>query len=73
MSIQNGRWIREQAVNHRIIGLFSDQQVEDSIISHVFFWFDQDHGVSCEFKIFDDANSVILDRKSLIQLLSRLA
>jgi len=34
MSIQNDRWIREQALKHRMIEPFSEKQVASGVISY---------------------------------------
>jgi len=64
MSIQNDRWIREQALEHRMIEPFSEEQVRDGVISYGLSSFGYDIRVSDEFKIFTNVNSAIIDPKA---------
>jgi dCTP deaminase len=64
MSIQNDRWIREQALKHRMIEPFSEVQVRDGVISYGLSSFGYDLRVSDEFKIFTNVNSAIIDPKA---------
>jgi dCTP deaminase len=63
MSIQSDRWIREQAVNHRMIEPFSEKQVREGVISYGLSSYGYDLRVSDEFKIFTNVNSTIVDPK----------
>ena len=64
MSIQSDRWIREQAVNHRMIEPFSEKQVAGGryLLRAFFLWIRP--RVSDEFKIFTNVNSAIIDPKA---------
>ncbi len=64
MSIQSDRWIREQAVNHRMIEPFSEKQVREGVISYGLSSYGYDLRVSDEFKIFTNVNSAIIDPKA---------
>src|ERR1035441_6324623 len=64
MSIQCDRWIREQAIKHRMIEPFSEKQVDDGVISHGHSSYGYDLRVSCKFKIFTNVNSAIVDPKA---------
>ncbi len=64
MSIQSDRWIREQAVEHRMIEPFSEKQVREGVISYGLSSYGYDLRVSDEFKIFTNVNSAIIDPKA---------
>ena len=64
MSIQSDRWIREQAILHRMIEPFSDKQVATGVISYGLSSYGYDLRVSDEFKIFTNVNSAIIDPKA---------
>ena len=64
MSIQSDRWIREQAINHRMIEPFSEKQVREGVISYGLSSYGYDLRVSDEFKIFTNVNSAIIDPKA---------
>ena len=64
MSIQSDRWIREQAINHRMIEPFSEKQVAAGVISYGLSSCGYDLRVSDEFKIFTNVNSTIIDPKA---------
>ena len=64
MSIQSDRWIREQAINHRMIEPFSEKQVAGGVISYGLSSYGYDLRVSDEFKIFTNVNSAIIDPKA---------
>ncbi len=64
MSIGSDRWIREQAVNHRMIEPFSEKQVAGGVISYGLSSYGYDLRVSDEFKIFTNVNSAIIDPKA---------
>jgi deoxycytidine triphosphate deaminase len=56
MSIQSDRWIREQALKHKVIEPFSEKQVREEVISYGLSSYGYDLRVSDEFKIFTNAN-----------------
>jgi dCTP deaminase len=64
MSIQSDRWIREQALKHRMIEPFSEKQVREGVISYGLSSYGYDLRVSDEFKIFTNVNSAIIDPKA---------
>jgi len=64
MSIQSDRWIREQALNHRMIEPCSENQIAEGVISDGLSSSDYDLRVCDEFKIFTDVNSAIIDPKA---------
>ncbi len=64
MSIQSDRWIREQAIKHRMIEPFSEKQVNEGVISYGLSSYGYDLRVSDEFKIFTNVNSAIIDPKA---------
>jgi len=64
MSIQNDRWIREQALQHGMIEPFSEKQVREGVISYGLSSYGYDLRVSDEFKIFTNVNSAIIDPKA---------
>ena len=64
MSIQSDRWIREQAIQHKMIEPFSEKQVAKGVISYGLSSYGYDLRVSDEFKIFTNVNSAIIDPKA---------
>ena len=64
MSILSDRWIREQALQHRMIEPFSEKQVREGVISYGLSSYGYDLRVSDEFKIFTNVNSAIIDPKN---------
>jgi dCTP deaminase len=63
MSIQSDRWIREQAIEHRMIEPFIDMQVNEGVISFGLSSYGYDLRVSEEFKIFTNVNNAVIDPK----------
>ena len=64
MSIQSDRWIREQALKHRMIEPFSEKQVREGVVSYGLSSYGYDLRVSDEFKIFTNVNSAVIDPKA---------
>jgi dCTP deaminase len=64
MPIQSDRWIREQALKHKMIEPFSEKQVREGVISYGLSSYGYDLRVSDEFKIFTNVNSAIIDPKA---------
>ncbi len=64
MSIQSDRWIREQAIEHRMIEPFCEKQINEGVISYGLSSYGYDLRVSDEFKIFTNVNSAIIDPKA---------
>src|ERR1700748_3017759 len=63
MAIKSDMWIREQALQHRMIAPFSEKQVREGVISYGLSSYGYDLRVSDEFKIFTNVNSTIVDPK----------
>jgi dCTP deaminase len=64
MSIKSDRWIREQAVEHKMIEPFCEKQVKEGVISYGLSSYGYDLRVSDEFKIFTNVNSAVIDPKN---------
>jgi dCTP deaminase len=64
MSIQSDGWIREQAIERRMIEPFSEEQIADGVISYGLSSYGYDLRVSDEFKVFTNVNSAIIDPKA---------
>jgi len=64
MSIQSDHWIREKAINHKMIEPFSERQISGGAISYGLSSYGYDLRVSDEFKIFTNVNSAIIDPKA---------
>ena len=63
-SIKSDTWIRQQAVEHKMIEPFSEKQVREGVISYGLSSYGYDLRVSNEFKIFTNVNSAIIDPKN---------
>ena len=63
MAIKSDRWIRQQALEHKMIEPFSEKQVREGCISYGLSSYGYDLRVSDEFKIFTNVNSAIIDPK----------
>ena len=63
MSIQPDRWIRQMALERKMIEPFVDTQVRDGIMSYGLSSYGYDIRVSDEFKIFTNVHSAIVDPK----------
>jgi dCTP deaminase len=61
MSIKSDRWIKKQAVKHRMIEPFSEKQFAGGVISYGLSSYGYDLRVSNEFKIFTNVNNAIID------------
>jgi dCTP deaminase len=64
LSIKSDRWIREQALTHKMIEPFSEKQVREGVISYGLSSYGYDLRVSNEFRIFTNVNSAIVDPKN---------
>ena len=64
MAIKSDRWIRQQAMEHRMIEPFSEKQVSAGVISYGLSSYGYDLRVSDEFKIFTNVNSSVVDPKN---------
>jgi len=63
MSIKSDRWIREKALQNKMIEPFSEKQVREGVISYGLSSYGYDLRVSDEFKIFTNVNSTVIDPK----------
>src|ERR1700742_1502713 len=63
MAIKSDTWIREQALQHRMIAPCSEKQVREGVISYGLSSYGYDLRVSDEFKIFTNVHSAIIDPK----------
>src|SRR6185437_14260162 len=63
MAIKSDRWIRQQALEHKMIEPFSEKQVREGVSSYGLSSYGYDLRVSDEFKIFTNVNSAIIDPK----------
>jgi dCTP deaminase len=64
MTIKSDRWIRQMAVEHRMIEPFADAQVRDGVISFGVSSYGYDMRVASEFRIFTNVYSSVVDPKS---------
>ena len=64
MAIKSDRWIREQALEHRMIEPFVEQQVRQGVISYGLSSYGYDMRVAEEYKIFTNVNTTIVDPKN---------
>ena len=63
-SIKADRWIKQMALEHRMIEPFEDRQVRSGVISYGLSSYGYDIRVADEFKIFTNINSTVVDPKS---------
>ena len=63
-SIKADRWIKQMALEHRMIEPFEDRQVRAGVISYGLSSYGYDIRVADEFKIFTNINSTVVDPKS---------
>lgn len=63
MSIKSDRWVRENALQNKMIEPFSEKQVREGVISYGLSSYGYDLRVSDEFKIFTNVNSTVIDPK----------
>jgi dCTP deaminase len=63
MGLKPDHWIRNMALEKRMIEPFSDQQVRDGVISFGVSSYGYDFRVADEFKIFTIVDSIIVDPK----------
>ncbi len=64
MSIQSDRWIREQALNNRMIEPFVESQKRQGVISYGLSSYGYDARVATEFKIFTNVDNALVDPKN---------
>jgi len=63
MSIKPDRWIRQQAVENKMIEPFVEGQVRDGVVSYGVSSYGYDIRVADEFKIFTNVYSAVVDPK----------
>jgi dCTP deaminase len=63
MSVRPDKWIRNMALEHKIIDPFVDHQVKDGNISYGLSSYGYDFRVADEFKILKNASGVTIDPK----------
>ena len=64
MSIKADRWIREQAINHKMIEPFVESQKREGVISYGLSSYGYDARVAPEFKIFTNVDNALVDPKN---------
>jgi dCTP deaminase len=62
--IKSDRWIRQMALEHRMIEPFEDRQVRAGVISYGVSSYGYDIRVGDEFKVFTNINSTVIDPKN---------
>jgi len=63
MGLKADRWIKEQAISHKMIEPFVDGQVGEGVISYGVSSYGYDLRVADEYKIFTNAYSTMVDPK----------
>ena len=63
-SIKADRWIRQMALEHKMIEPFEDRQVRDGVVSYGLSSYGYDIRVANEFKVFTNINSTVVDPKN---------
>ena len=63
-SIKADRWIKQMALEHKMIEPFEDRQVRAGVISYGLSSYGYDIRVADELKIFTNINSTVVDPKS---------
>jgi dCTP deaminase len=63
MGVQPDTWIRQMALEHKMIEPFVDGQVRENVISYGLSSYGYDIRVTDEFKIFTNVHSAIVDPK----------
>src|SRR5207249_5179943 len=63
MAVKPDRWIRRNALEHKMIEPFTDRQVREGVISYGVSSYGYDIRVADEFRIFTNVNSTIVDPK----------
>jgi dCTP deaminase len=64
VSVKSDRWIRQMALERRMIEPFAEKQVREGVISYGVSSYGYDVRIADEFKIFTNINSTIVDPKS---------
>jgi dCTP deaminase len=63
-SIKADRWIKQMALEHRMIEPFEDRQVRKGVVSYGLSSYGYDIRVADEFKVFTNINSTVVDPKN---------
>ncbi|MBC6496827.1 MAG: dCTP deaminase [Alphaproteobacteria bacterium GM7ARS4] len=63
MSLMPDRWIRERALEDKMIEPFEERQKRDGVISYGLSSYGYDARVAADFKIFTNVNSTTIDPK----------
>lgn len=64
MAIKADKWIRQMAVEQKMIEPFVDSQVRDDVISYGLSSYGYDVRIASEYKIFTNLNSTTVDPKN---------
>ena len=64
MPIKSDRWIRQQALEHRMIDPFIESQKRDGVISYGLSSYGYDMRVADEYKIFTNVYTAVVDPKN---------
>ncbi|HEY7791861.1 MAG TPA: dCTP deaminase [Vicinamibacterales bacterium] len=64
MSIKSDRWIKQMALEHRMIEPFVESQVRSGVVSFGLSSYGYDIRVADEFKVFTNINSTVIDPKA---------
>jgi dCTP deaminase len=64
MAVMSDKWIRQQALEHKMIEPFVERQHRDGVISYGLSSYGYDARVSPEFLIFTNVDSAIVDPKA---------
>jgi dCTP deaminase len=62
--IKPDRWIKQMALEHRMIEPFEDRQVRQGVVSYGLSSYGYDIRVGDEFKVFTNINNTVIDPKS---------
>jgi dCTP deaminase len=63
MSIKSDRWIKQMALEHRMIEPFEERQVREGVVSFGLSSYGYDVRVADEFKVFTNINTTVIDPK----------
>ncbi len=63
MTIKADRWIKQMALEHRMIEPFEERQVRGGVISYGLSSYGYDIRVADEFKVFTNINTTVIDPK----------
>jgi dCTP deaminase len=63
LAIKSDRWIKQMALEHRMIEPFEDRQVRAGVVSFGLSSYGYDIRVADEFKVFTNINTTVIDPK----------